>query len=388
MKKIKVLHIAQSNGGVAEYLKMLIKYMDNDKFEMYLLASKEYESERNKFEKINCNLYTIDMKREISLISDLKAIFNINACVKKVRPNIIHLHSSKAGALGRIATMFSHIPIVYNAHGWAFDMNVSKRKKLFYAYIEKVLAKFTDVIVNISNFERANELKYGVKPKKYIKVIYNGIDLDRYKIKYDTEMIKRELHIPGDAFVVGMVARISESKSPECFVEIARMLKEKLGNCYFILVGDGELRNNIEKLIAKYDLKENFLITGWTNEVPKYISLFDVGVLTSRWEGFGLVLAEYMAAKKPVVAFKSGGISDVVENNYNGLLFDYGDIKNFSDAIIRLKSDCEFRNKLVHNGYKVVNKKFNVERVAKEHEKVYFNLINDKVENGNEASSI
>lgn len=375
MKKIKILHIAQSNGGVAEYLKMLIKYMDKDKFEIYLLASKEYESERNIFQKINCNLYTIDMNREISLVSDLKAIFNIKGYVKRVSPDIIHLHSSKAGALGRIATIFSHIPIIYNAHGWSFDMNVSKHKKLFYSYVEKVLGKFTDVVVNISNFERDNELKYGVKPKKYIKVIYNGIDLERYKVKYNTEKIKKELHIIDGAFVIGMVARISESKSPECFIKAAEMLKEKLNNCYFILVGDGELRLEIESLIIKYGLKDNFLITGWTNEVPKYISLFDVGVLTSKWEGFGLVLAEYMADKKPVVAFNSGGISDVVENNYNGLLFDYGDIKNFCDAVIRLKSDYQLREKLIRNGYKVVNEKFNVKRVAKEHEELYFDLI-------------
>lgn len=146
--------------------------------------------------------------------------------------------------------------------------------------------------------------------------------------------------------------------------------------CYFILVGDGELRSKVEKLIDRYRLRNNFLITGWTDEVPKYVALFDVGILTSKWEGFGLVLAEYMAANKPIVAFNSGGIPDVVRNNYNGLLIDYGDIDRFCHAIIEIKNNDKLRKYLVNNGYKSVNEMFNAERVAREHEKLYLKSIN------------
>ncbi|MCC9296341.1 glycosyltransferase family 4 protein [Clostridium sp. WLY-B-L2] len=375
MKKIRILHITQSNGGVLEYLKILIKYMDRGKFEFYLLASREYEEERKNFEEIGCKLDTIVMVREISPNLDLKSIIMIRRYIKKINPDIIHLHSSKAGALGRIASMFLSIPVVYNAHGWAFDMDVDNRKKLIYVYVEKVLANFTDVIINISNHEKNSQLKYNIKPKKYTKVIYNGIDLERYKVKYDIEKIKRELNIPSNAFVVGMVARISAQKSPESFIQIANSLKKKLDCCYFILVGDGELRSKVEELIDRYRLRNNFLITGWTDEVPKYVSLFDVGILTSKWEGFGLVLAEYMAANKPVVAFNSGGIPDVVRNNYNGLLIDYGDIDRFCHAIIKIKNNDKLRKYLVNNGYKSVNEMFNAERVAREHEELYLNLM-------------
>ncbi|WP_294184181.1 glycosyltransferase family 4 protein [uncultured Clostridium sp.] len=181
-----------------------------------------------------------------------------------------------------------------------------------------------------------------------------------------------------NAFVVGMVARISAQKSPESFIQIANSLKKKLDCCYFILVGDGELRSKVEKLIDRYRLRNNFLITGWTDEVPKYVALFDVGILTSKWEGFGLVLAEYMAANKPIVAFNSGGIPDVVRNNYNGLLIDYGDIDRFCHAIIEIKNNDKLRKYLVNNGYKSVNEMFNAERVAREHEELYLKLIRSK----------
>ncbi|WP_338432728.1 glycosyltransferase family 4 protein [Clostridium tyrobutyricum] len=376
MKKIKILHIAQSEiGGVTEYIKMLLKYMDNNKFEFYLIGSKQYESQKNIFKELNCKIITVDMKRKISPKSDWKSILNIRNYIKNINPDIIHLHSSKAGALGRIASIFLNIPVVYNAHGWAFDMNLSKKKKLMYVYVEKILARFTDAIVDISDHEEDSQKKYKIKPKKYTKVIYNGIDLERYNMKYDIQKIKQKLNIPSNAFVVGMVARISEQKSPESFLKIASKLQEKLGNCYFILVGDGDLRSKIENLVDKCGLKNNFLITGWTNEVPKYISIFDIGILTSKWEGFGLVLAEYMAAKKPIVAFNSGGIPNVVKDNYNGLLFDYGDIDSFYEAIIKIKNNGEFREKLISNGYDVVNERFNVERVAKEHEELYLDLV-------------
>ncbi|MBR9647293.1 glycosyltransferase family 4 protein [Clostridium tyrobutyricum] len=380
MKKIKVLHITQSEiGGVTEYIKMLLKYMDNNKFEFYLIGSKQYESQKNIFKELNCKIITVDMKRKISPKSDWKSILNIRNYIKNINPDIIHLHSSKAGALGRIASIFLNIPVVYNAHGWAFDMNISKKKKLIYIYVEKILARFTDTIVNISDHEKYSQQKYKIEPKKYTKVIYNGIDLERYNVKYNVEEIKQKLSIPSNGFVIGMVGRISAQKSPESFVKIAKKLKEKIDDCYFILVGDGDLKAEIEILIDRYGLKNKFLITGWTNEVPKYISIFDVGVLTSKWEGFGLVLAEYMAAKKPVVAFNSGGIPNVVKNNYNGLLFDYGDIDNFCGSIIKIKNDNKFREKLISNGHKVVNERFNVERVAKEHEELYLDLLRYKL---------
>lgn len=376
MEKIKVLHIAQSNGGVAEYLKMLFKYVDKNEFKFDLLCSEQYEEEREAFKTLGYDISAIDMAREISPLSDMKAIFQIANYIKKTKPDIIHLHSSKAGALGRIASIFFHRPIVYNPHGWAFDMNISKKKKNLYVLIERVLGKFTNKIVNISDYEKDCALKHNITAKEKIEVIYNGIEIEKYCEKGNKRELMREFGIPEDAFVIGMVGRISEQKSPETFVEIANKLKSKIENCYFILVGDGELRSKVEKKIYEYSLEDKFLITGWTNEVVKYISTFDISLLTSRWEGFGLVLAEYMASRKPIVASEVGGIPNVIDNGYNGILVNSGDVQGFCDAILKIKKNEKLKKDLIDNGYDAVNKKFNIRRVVREHENLYLDIKN------------
>lgn len=374
MRKIKVLHIVQSNGGVAEYLKMFFKYIDKDKFQLDLLCSQQYESEKTFFREIGYELNTISMTREIDPFVDIKCIFKIAKYIKITKPDIIHLHSSKAGALGRLASVCFRIPVVYNPHGWAFDMNVSSKKKKLYIYVEKILGKFTNKIINISDYEKKCALKYNVISEKKIKVIYNGVEVYKYKKESNVQEIMKKLGIPNNAFVIGMVGRITEQKSPDVFLEIANNLKNKIKNCYFILVGDGDLRNNIEEKIDGYGLKDKFLITGWTTDVPKYISIFNVGLLTSKWEGFGLVLAEYMASGKPVVASNVGGIPNVIDNGYNGILVDYGDVEGFSNAICEIKNDEVLAKNLVYNGCSVVNEKFNVETFVKEHEILYLSL--------------
>lgn len=375
MKKIKILHIAQSNGGVAEYLKMFFKYADKSKFELDLLCSKQYRDEKAFFKNIGCNIAMISMAREISFISDIKSVFQIARYIKKIKPDIIHLHSSKAGALGRLASIFSGIPVIYNPHGWSFDMNISRKKKAIYIFIEKFLGKFTKEIINISDYEKDCALKHNILSKEKIKVIYNGIEVEKYQEKSDKQKIMKELGIPIDAIIIGMVGRISEQKSPETFVEIANKLKSKIENCYFILVGDGELRSRVEKKIDEYSLKDKFLITGWTSEVARYVSTFNVALLTSKWEGFGLVLTEYMASGKPIVASNVGGIPDVIQNNYNGILVKQNDIDNFVKAILEIKNNHRLRFSLIENGYKVVKEKFNIYRVVREHEDLYEKIV-------------
>lgn len=378
MNKIKVLHITQAViGGTLEYIKLFFKYIDSEKYDVRLICP-SYGPMKSEIEKMGFKVYPVEMKREIDVIDDYRSYCKIKKLINDIKPDIVHCHSSKAGVLGRIAAYKNKVKCIYNAHGWSFSMDISDKKKKIYAIVEKICSKHCDMIINISDFEEKLAFNYKIAPKEKMITIYNGIDITKYENKFNKLSIIKELEIPQDSYVIGMVGRLTKQKSPETFVKIAELLSKKINNSYFVLVGDGELRSEIENLINSKKLSDRVKVTGWTNEVNKYVSIFDVGVLTSKWEGFGLVLAEYMAAKKPVVAFNSGGIVDVVKDKYNGLLFNYGDINNFCDAIIRLKNNSELRKELVHNGYKLVNERFNIERVVKEHEELYLNLLRNK----------
>jgi glycosyltransferase involved in cell wall biosynthesis len=291
---------------------------------------------KDEISSMDIKIHVIEMNRKISIIDDYRAYRQLKKYIKETKPDIVHLHSSKAGVVGRLAAYKNKIPCVYNAHGWSFAMDVSKVKKNFYAFIERVMAKITYKIINISNFEQELAIRYKITSEERMQVIYNGIDLSKYNEKFNKEKILNELKILTPPFIIGMVARLTKQKSPETFIKVAKEVSREVKNSYFIFVGDGELRDEIEDLVEKAELKDKFLITGWTNEVGKYMSIFDVGVLTSKWEGFGLVLLEYMALGKPVIASKVGGIPDVIQNYNNGILVESEIYKNLLTQLKRL----------------------------------------------------
>lgn len=375
MKKNKILHIAQSNGGVAEYLKMFFKYSDRNEFEIELLCSQGYEKEMDIFNDLADKATVINMERNISLFKDLKSIINILKYVRKNRPNLIHAHSTKAGVYARIVAFFYRIPVVYNSHGWAFTMNVSRKKIKLYVLIEKVLAKITDLIINISDSEQKHAIDYNIAKENRMRVVYNGVDLQRYSLDDYRCSLLNKYEIPQDSFIVGMVGRLTPQKDPITFINIAGKISSVIPNAYFILVGDGELKQQVEDRARELNVRDKLLITGWTDEVEKYISTFDVALLTSKWEGFGLVLAEYMAAGKPIVASDVGGIPNVIINNINGLLNHPGDVDGFTKSILNIKNNSELKKLLLENGKKIVRKKFDVKRVVKEHEQIYSEIL-------------
>lgn len=375
MKKVKVVHITQATiGGVEEYIKLFLSNFDKNKYEMELICPGDGLL-RREAEELGVKVNIIDMTREISLIDDYKAYKKLKKVISEINPDIVHIHSSKAGILARLAIRKLKIPCVYNAHGWSFSMKCSEAKKQIYASAEKVCAKYTDMIVNISTYEQNLALEYKVANSQKMTVIYNGIDLNKYSRGYSRNEILSKLGIPENAYVIGMVGRITEQKSPQTFISIAKEISNIFENAYFILVGDGDLIEEIQRSIEEKQLKDKVIITGWTNEVAKYISTFDVAILTSKWEGFGLVLAEYMASGKPIVASNVGGIPNVISHNHNGILIEPNDVEGFINAIIKIKEDKTMANMFIENSYIDVKKKFDIKRVVKEHEKLYMKLL-------------
>lgn len=373
MKKVRVLHVAQAAGGVDRYLRSLLKYINSDKFENILICSLDYK--KSDYTEIVDSFEQVKMVREISLKDDLRAIFKIRKLIKKYNPDIVYAHSSKAGVLARVANMGFENKCIYNPHGWSFNMDCSQKKKRLYATIERICAKLCDQIVCISNAEYRSALNWKICKSSKLSVIFNGIDLDKYKSTKPQQINREDIGIPKDAFVIGMVGRISEQKAPDIFIKAANLIKEKLPKAYFVIVGDGELRSEIEKYAQINDLSTSLLITGWVENPMDYIQIFDVATLLSRWEGFGLVLPEYMLAKKPIVATNVDAIPDIISNEKNGLLVNHDDPKAVCQKVIEISRNQELNQSLITNGYNKVNSKFDVKRVAKEHEKLFFNIL-------------
>ena len=377
MKKYRILHITHATvGGVAEYIKLFFNNMDRDKYEIYLICPENGKLKKD-IEAMGINVYPVNINRDISIKDDIKSLIQISKLIKLIKPNLIHIHSTKAGILGKVAAFINGVPNIYNPHGWSFSMDVCKIKKYIYALIERYTSLFCNSIINISEHEYELAKKYRICKENKLQIIHNGIDISKYKNKqFSKSIILKELGIPEKSFIVGMVARISEAKDPFKFIRIAKEMCNNNDEIYFVLVGDGELKNDIEQAIIENKLENRVIITGWTEEVEKYISIFDVGILTSRWEGFGLALVEYMASLKPVVSTNAGGIKDIIKDKYNGTLIDiHSNEKKFINAIIELKEDKKLRTMYINNGKDMVEKEFNINKVIEEHEKLYNSIL-------------
>ena len=367
-KKIKILHVAQAAGGVDRYIRMLLKYLDKEKFENILVCSQDFREKDYKnlvdfFEQVK-------MDRAIGS-NDLKAIGEVRRLIKRYNPDIVYAHSSKAGAIARVADIGLKNHCLYNPHGWAFNMRCSAKKEAMYTAIEKIAAPFCDKIICISDAEKQSALDKKICREDKFQVIFNGVDIEAYENGIHGTVKRKDLNIPEDAFVVGMVGRISPQKAPDIFIKMAKHVKDKVSNAHFIIVGNGDQEAEIQKYAKDNNFLDSLHITGWVDNPMSYVELFDVACLLSRWEGFGLVLPEYMMARKPIVASRVDAIPNIICDGENGLLVEMDDVVGASTAVLKLYLNNNLKSKLIDEGLKTVYKKFDVQRMTRETEKLF-----------------
>ena len=368
MKKKIIIHIAQSAGGVAEYLYMLLKNTQSSELENVLIVSEQYKEQIERFEKITNKIFFVPMIRKIDLKADLKAIFKIRRIIKKIKPDVVYMHSSKAGGVGRLAMLFDFkTKKIYNAHGWAFNAEINGKKSKKYVIIEKLLALKTDCIINISQSEYDSAIKNKIAKPSKMCIINNCIDLKKFENceKYRVETRNKYL-VSDDEILIGNVGRISEQKDPITFIKAAKLVYEKYPNTKFMYVGAGNLAENVMKYAEENNFEDKVIITGWTTNVEQYIPAIDIAVLPSKWEGFGLVILEYMACKKPIVATKVGGIANIIKEGKNGYLTNCMDYKKLSERICNYIENKEDVNKITNENFKYVNNEYNIEKLVKQ----------------------
>lgn len=368
--RTKIMFVAQAYpGGVPVYIEELVKHLDKSKFDCILVCSKAYEEER--FAPYFSAIEKVGMERSISISKILKPARETRKLIKKYKPDVVYCNSSIAGAVGRLAAIGSGAKVLYNAHSWAFNMRMSNKKKFFYRLVEKFFAFFTDTIICVSNYEKESALQNYICKTNKLQVILNGVDVEEIEKKIAVSKLTRSsLNIPENAYVVGMVGRISEQKAPDVFVKAARKIKDVIPESFFIIVGDGPDRLEIEKMILNADLKDSFLITGWTKQAIEYLALFDIAVLCSRWEGLPLVVPEYFAAQKPVVCTKIDAVDDMIQNDVNGCVVDIDDADALAENVVWLCKNKKNCAKFVFNSTQLVKKRFDIKREVEMFENV------------------
>lgn len=356
MRKKKLLHIVEAmGGGVFTYIVELSNQLV-EKYDIYIAYATRPQTPENFRDYFDDRIKLIEVEnfsRSVNILSDVKAFFEIKNIVKKINPDVVHLHSSKAGALGRWCINGRKIPMFYTPHGFSFLMADQNKLKLkIYKAIEKVCSfrKCTTIACSKGEYIEAKSLN---KKATYVN---NGINIKELEKNIETIQKKNS-----DNFTVFTLGRICYQKNPELFNSIAKSMP----NVKFLWIGDGELRNKLTS--------ENIEITGWVDRETalKYALSADVFMLTSLWEGLPISLLEAMYMKKLCIVSNVIGNRDVIKTLCNGFCCDTEN--DFIDAINFAKDkDC---NELISNARNDILAQYNTEVMAKKYNEIYQNAL-------------
>lgn len=280
----------------------------------------------------------LSLVRAIRPLSDLRALLALAILLRRLRPDIVHTHSSKAGILGRAAARLAGVPvIIHTIHGFGFTRYQSFPVRRMLMALECVASKLSTRIFAVSEANRQLGIELGFFPSDRCVVIRSGVDLEAIRaIRVDTTAKKRELGLEPGRPVVGMVAPMKPQKAPLDFVRVAAKVAAKKPDTQFLFVGDGELRNAMEEEITRLGLAKSVRLAGWRRDVPAVMRCLDIFVLTSLWEGVPRVYLEALAGGVPVVGTRVDGAAEVVRDGVNGYLLAPGDIDGLADRVLAL----------------------------------------------------
>ena len=378
-------------GGPTYNAAYLSKYMPSE-FETLLIGGQKAESEASSLhitEDLGLDPIVIPtMLRELNPKKDYESYLKIKEIIADFKPDIVHTHASKAGALGRLAAINSDVPhLVHTFHGHVFHGYFNPVKTKMYKTVERYLAKKTDRIVTISNIQKTElGVEHRICPLDKIEVIPLGFDLDRFQVNQEenrnTFRIKYQLK--EDTVAIGIIGRLVPIKNHELFLKGIQFIKKnsKIKIQAFI-IGDGESRNTIEeqakKLGLSFDNKANtgvdILFTSWIKKVDAALSGLDLVALTSLNEGTPVSLIEAQAAEKAIVTTNVGGIENVVLPNKSALLSEIDDENGFCENLIKLVDDSIMRMEFSKAGKDFVFNNFHYNRLVKDTTELYHKIL-------------
>jgi glycosyltransferase involved in cell wall biosynthesis len=381
MKKIKILRIiARLNiGGPAIHTILLTARFNNEKYCSKLVKGVEgyREGDMQSFAIENGvePIVIPELQREINVIKDSVALWKLYRLMRREKPDIVHTHTAKAGMLGRTAAWLAGVPVILHTfHGHILRGYFGRTKTLIFLQIEKIMAMLSTKIITISESLKKELVELGVAPEDKIEVIPIGLDLAQFVKHNNRGEFKRSLGLSKDCLIVGTVGRLVPIKGQRYFLEAANKICGDMngnGDVKFVIVGDGELRDELEARARELGLEGKVYFTGFRTDLTDIYADFDIMVLPSLNEGTPVALIEAMSSGKPVVATTVGGIIDLVEDGVTGLLVESESERELREGILALLSDKAKRTMLGRKGREAVYPAYDIETLVARMSDVY-----------------
>ena len=314
--------------------------------------------------------------RRIDVFKDLQALLTILQVIRRVKPDIVHTHTSKAGLLGRLAAWLSGIPnIVHTPHGHVFYGHFGRLGSRLFLVLEKLATRFTHRLIALTEPERADYEQLRVAPACKLVTVHSGVHLDRFKNSSALKDKRAVLpQLPADAFVIGYVGWLIPVKGVMTLLEALAIATRHCTRARVVFVGQGWLEKEMRERARRMGVADRIIFAGWRHDVERLMACFDLFVLPSLNEGMGRVLVEAMAAGRAIVASNTGGIPHLVRNGENGILVPPGDSGALAEGILHLIRHPRQAQRMGQTGQRF-SYGFSVESMVQKIEKVYDDIL-------------
>ncbi len=375
----KVLRIINrfNIGGPTYNAAYLSKYLAPDYETLLVGGAKDESEDSSEFILDSLGLKPIiipEMKREVNFKQDRIAYQKIKELIGDFKPDIVHTHASKAGAIGRLAAHKMKVPQIYHTfHGHVFHSYFGNTKTKVYKNVERYLAKKSTNIIAISDIQKRElSLEHKICAPDKIKIVPLGFDLNRFREDQEVKRksFRSEWGIADDEVAVGIVGRLVPIKNHQFFLDVAKKINDTTNvKVKYVIVGDGELRSELEDYVKEEKI-ENVIFTSWQKSVDIVNAGLDIICLTSKNEGTPVSLIEAQASSRPIVSTNVGGIENVVLKNETAFLSDVGDLNSYVLNLKRLVENPELRKSMSLNGGHVFTN-FHYTRLIKDVKEIY-----------------
>jgi glycosyltransferase involved in cell wall biosynthesis len=318
--------------------------------------------------------------RRVSPLSDLRALAALLAITFREAPDVIHTHTAKAGALGRVAALIFNVTrprrrrcvVIHTFHGHVLEGYFHPVVSRIVRETERFLAHMTDRIVAISPSQREDLVeRFGIGDRDSTVVVPLGLDLAPLVADTRARSLRNELGVEERSIVFGFVGRLVSIKDVPALILAFAGVVPHIPGATLLIVGDGPERANVERAIRERGLADRVRLLGWREDLTRIYATMDVCVLSSRNEGTPVAVIEAMAAGRPVVATRVGGVADVVVHGETGTLVSQGNVNALSEAMVELAKDPALRARMGSRGRQLAVSRFGHDRLVDEIDRLY-----------------
>lgn len=374
----------------------LTKYMAPD-FETLLVVGERESHEKSAehlTEQLGIQFVTIKgMGRSLNPASDYFAYRELRKLIKDFKPDIVHTHAAKPGALGRLAASAEKVPaIIHTFHGHVFHSYFNSAKTKFFINTERYLAKKSDAIIAISAQQKKELVQdFKIAPEEKFRIVPLGFDLDRFRTGQEEkrEKFRTEFNVAADEIAIGIIGRLVPVKNHYLFMKAIKYVFDNTGRkIKAFIIGDGETRADLENIANEVGMKFStekdaqhlhpLVFTSWRSDVDVINAGLDIVCLTSFNEGTPVSLIEAQAANKPIVSTRVGGIADIVIEGQTALLADVQDTELFCEHLLSLVEDDSLRQQMGGGSHEHVMSRFSYQRLVDDMSKLYYELLERK----------